>query len=99
MGKCAPPSHLHRTVCTPSSATPQAKKKRRADVESDPGDGPAAARAQQLQFDDASVSSPDGDLTPDQAQVLAYVLGGHSVFFSGSAGTGKTFLLNRIVAA
>ncbi|XP_043942728.1 ATP-dependent DNA helicase PIF1 [Protopterus annectens] len=38
-------------------------------------------------------------LTKEQSQVLAAVLGGKSVFFTGSAGTGKSYLLKRIVGA
>jgi len=38
-------------------------------------------------------------LTIEQKQVLDIVLNGHSVFFTGSAGTGKSHLLRRIVAS
>ena len=37
-------------------------------------------------------------LDPIQLSILKRVLDGRSVFFSGSAGTGKTFLLNEILA-
>jgi ATP-dependent DNA helicase PIF1 len=39
------------------------------------------------------------DLDDDQRGVLDRVLAGHNVFFTGSAGTGKTHLLTRIVRA
>ncbi|KAH0618719.1 hypothetical protein JD844_018160 [Phrynosoma platyrhinos] len=37
-------------------------------------------------------------LSQEQSMVLNAVLGGKSVFFTGSAGTGKSYLLKRIVA-
>ena len=41
----------------------------------------------------------DGDtlLNPTQAAILAHVASGRNVFFTGSAGTGKTFTLNQII--
>ena len=36
-------------------------------------------------------------LTTEQKRVLREVLDGRSVFFTGSAGTGKSFLLKRII--
>lgn len=38
-------------------------------------------------------------LNPEQQRVLEACLSGKNVFFTGSAGTGKSFLLKRIVAA
>ncbi|XP_005099261.1 ATP-dependent DNA helicase PIF1 [Aplysia californica] len=38
-------------------------------------------------------------LTPEQNQVLEMVKKGRSIFFTGSAGTGKSFLLKRIIGA
>ncbi|KAK3859893.1 hypothetical protein Pcinc_034023 [Petrolisthes cinctipes] len=38
-------------------------------------------------------------LTAEQKSVLQAVQGGHNVFFTGSAGTGKSFLLRRIIGA
>lgn len=38
-------------------------------------------------------------LNPEQQRVLEACLGGKNIFFTGSAGTGKSFLLKRIVAA
>ena len=40
----------------------------------------------------------DVTMSPDQAAVLRAVLTGHSVFFTGSAGTGKSFLIHRILS-
>ncbi|XP_040825216.1 ATP-dependent DNA helicase PIF1 [Ochotona curzoniae] len=38
-------------------------------------------------------------LSEEQAAVLAAVLKGHSIFFTGSAGTGKSYLLKRILGS
>ncbi|CAM1328311.1 PIF1 (predicted) [Pycnogonum litorale] len=38
-------------------------------------------------------------LTVEQEHVLSAVLSGSNVFFTGKAGTGKSFLLQRIVGA
>ncbi|UYV67302.1 PIF1 [Cordylochernes scorpioides] len=38
-------------------------------------------------------------LTEEQRQVLSAVLSGKNVFFTGSAGTGKSFLLRQVIAA
>lgn len=40
-----------------------------------------------------------GELTEEQAKVLNAVLSGKNVFFTGSAGTGKSFLLKKIISA
>ncbi|XP_050457326.1 ATP-dependent DNA helicase PIF1 [Cataglyphis hispanica] len=40
-----------------------------------------------------------GELTEEQIKVLNAVLGGRNVFFTGSAGTGKSFLLKKIISA
>lgn len=46
-----------------------------------------------------SISSPPQDivLSPEQTRVLAMVQGGENVFFTGSAGTGKSVLLREII--
>jgi Cdc6-like AAA superfamily ATPase len=36
-------------------------------------------------------------LSPQQHQMLGWVLSGHNVFFTGSAGSGKSFLLREII--
>ncbi|XP_072297936.1 ATP-dependent DNA helicase PIF1 [Eucyclogobius newberryi] len=45
------------------------------------------------------LSLPSSKLNKEQAAVLSAVLSGKNVFFTGSAGTGKSFLLKRIVGS
>jgi len=45
----------------------------------------------------SEVQEPEPELSEEQARVLQWVKEGRNVFFSGAAGTGKTFLLNAIV--
>ncbi|XP_072768974.1 ATP-dependent DNA helicase PIF1 isoform X1 [Nerophis lumbriciformis] len=45
------------------------------------------------------LSLPSRKLNKGQAAVLSAVLGGKNVFFTGSAGTGKSFLLKRIIGS
>lgn len=40
-----------------------------------------------------------GELTEEQTRILNAVLSGKNVFFTGSAGTGKSFLLRKIISA
>ncbi|XP_042354055.1 ATP-dependent DNA helicase PIF1 [Plectropomus leopardus] len=46
-----------------------------------------------------TLSLPSRKLNKDQAAVLSAVLSGKNVFFTGSAGTGKSFLLKRIMGS
>ncbi|XP_030015525.1 ATP-dependent DNA helicase PIF1 [Sphaeramia orbicularis] len=45
------------------------------------------------------LSLPTRKLNKEQAAVLSAVLSGKNVFFTGSAGTGKSFLLKRIIGS
>ncbi|KAG2446559.1 hypothetical protein HYH02_008546 [Chlamydomonas schloesseri] len=45
--------------------------------------------------DEGEVASPQ--LTPEQERVLTLVRAGENIFFTGNAGTGKTFVLTRVV--
>ncbi|XP_068995665.1 ATP-dependent DNA helicase PIF1 [Embiotoca jacksoni] len=46
-----------------------------------------------------TLSLPSRKLNKEQAAVLSAVLSGKNVFFTGSAGTGKSFLLKRIMGS
>ncbi|GLI61449.1 hypothetical protein VaNZ11_003840, partial [Volvox africanus] len=56
-------------------------------------DGGAPPRLHDADVDE--VVSPQ--LTPEQERVLQHVRDGDNVFFTGNAGTGKTFVLSRII--
>ncbi|KAF3699156.1 ATP-dependent DNA helicase PIF1 [Channa argus] len=45
------------------------------------------------------LSLPSRKLNKEQAAVLSAVLSGKNIFFTGSAGTGKSFLLKRIIGS
>ncbi|XP_063386502.1 ATP-dependent DNA helicase PIF1 [Cydia fagiglandana] len=75
------------TTTTPSPPS----KKRKHD---DPTRGPAPKKLYS-----PSPLTTTSSLNPEQQRVLEACLGGKNVFFTGSAGTGKSFLLKRIVAA
>ncbi|KAL0099689.1 hypothetical protein PUN28_019828 [Cardiocondyla obscurior] len=75
------------TATTPS---PSLAKKRKHVHE----DGTKVPAAKKLYENPVS-----GELTEEQACVLNMVLSGKNVFFTGSAGTGKSFLLRKIISA
>ena len=76
------------TVTTPS---PTSVRKRKFTGENTP----KIPKAKKLNMSNPTM----GEMTEEQKKVLAAVLGGRNVFFTGSAGTGKSFLLKRIIAA
>ncbi|XP_017029552.1 ATP-dependent DNA helicase PIF1 [Drosophila kikkawai] len=81
------------STTTPS---PQASKKRRFEElreERDKGGLPAAKKLYQSTTDDSL------KLSEEQMEVLRACTSGKNVFFTGSAGTGKSFLLRRIISA
>lgn len=75
------------TVTTPS---PPSKKRKSEDV----GKGPAPKKLYS-----PSPLTITSSLNVEQMRVMTACLGGKNIFFTGSAGTGKSFLLKRIVAA
>ncbi|XP_049875680.1 ATP-dependent DNA helicase PIF1 [Pectinophora gossypiella] len=75
------------TVTTPS---PPSKKRKCEDV----GKGPAPKKLYS-----PSPLTTMSSLNAEQQRVLEACLGGRNIFFTGSAGTGKSFLLKRIVTA
>ncbi|KAH8385358.1 hypothetical protein KR200_002527 [Drosophila serrata] len=81
------------STTTPS---PQASKKRRFEElreERDKGGLPAAKKLYQSATDETL------KLSEEQMEVLRACTSGKNVFFTGSAGTGKSFLLRRIISA
>lgn len=75
------------TITTPS---PPSKKRKSEDV----GKGPAPKKLYS-----PSPLATASSLNSEQQRVLEACLSGKNIFFTGSAGTGKSFLLKRIVAA
>lgn len=75
------------TVTTPSPS--MARKRKHFS-----NDGPKVPAAKKLYENPTS-----GELTEEQARILNAVLNGKNVFFTGSAGTGKSFLLRKIISA
>lgn len=75
------------TITTPS---PPSKKRKSEDV----GKGPAPKKLYS-----PSPLTATNSLNSEQQRILEACLSGKNIFFTGSAGTGKSFLLKRIVAA
>ncbi|XP_026321289.1 ATP-dependent DNA helicase PIF1 [Hyposmocoma kahamanoa] len=75
------------TITTPS---PPSKKRKSEDL----GKGPAPKKLYS-----PSPLTTTSSLSAEQQRVLEACLSGKNIFFTGSAGTGKSFLLKRIVAA
>uniref|UniRef100_A0A182J2D1 ATP-dependent DNA helicase PIF1 n=1 Tax=Anopheles atroparvus TaxID=41427 RepID=A0A182J2D1_ANOAO len=83
------------SVTTPS---PPLKRKR---LSGDSAGGPERPAAKKL-YSEANGASPvdvsEQKLNEQQKRILAACQSGRSVFFTGSAGTGKSFLLRKIIA-
>lgn len=75
------------TTTTPS---PSSRKRK---LEGGESKGPSNKRLY------SSSPLPEEPLNPEQKQVFDACLAGHNVFFTGSAGTGKSYLLRKIIAA
>lgn len=77
------------TETTPSSS---ASKKRKVE-RSESSKAPAAKRLY--------TASPTANeaLNMEQKEILDACLGGHNIFFTGSAGTGKSYLLKKVIGA
>nr|CAQ52798.1 pif1 protein [Dicentrarchus labrax] len=89
--KVAPKGLTDRTNKTTAAGTGQQVKRQRSDcnfspVKANPSKKPI-------------LSLPSRKLNKEQAAVLSAVLSGRNVFFTGSAGTGKSFLLKRIMGS
>ncbi|EDW03995.1 ATP-dependent DNA helicase PIF1 [Drosophila grimshawi] len=81
------------TTTTPS---PQAAKKRRL-TDDDKANVPAAKKL--YQSSPLAQSEDSVRLSQEQLEVLRACTAGKNVFFTGSAGTGKSFLLRKIISA
>ncbi|XP_032457604.1 ATP-dependent DNA helicase PIF1 [Nasonia vitripennis] len=79
------------TITTPS---PTNVRKRKLSASNSTSNTPKIPRAKKL-FSQPTID----EMTEEQSKVLECVLNGKNIFFTGSAGTGKSFLLKRIIAA
>ena len=74
----------------------------RTDTDTDTATATATATAAATTTTNLAPTTPtpdDASLTAEQANILQLALAGQSIFFTGSAGTGKSFLLRRIIVA
>uniref|UniRef100_A0A1I8PC33 ATP-dependent DNA helicase PIF1 n=1 Tax=Stomoxys calcitrans TaxID=35570 RepID=A0A1I8PC33_STOCA len=84
------------TATTPS---PLAAKKRRYD-EIKGGDGKSGLPAPKKLYQESPLATEENlKLCAEQMDVLKSSIAGKSIFFTGSAGTGKSFLLRKIISA
>lgn len=81
---------------TPS---PLAAKKRRFDEIKGEGDKSSLPAAKKLYHESRMVTEESVKLCAEQMEVLKACISGKNVFFTGSAGTGKSFLLRKIISA
>ncbi|KAM6918859.1 ATP-dependent DNA helicase PIF1 [Xenentodon cancila] len=89
--KAAPPGLADRTNHMPVAGTGQRVKRSRSEANFSPVKANPNKRP--------ILSLPSWKLNKEQAAVLRAVLSGKNVFFTGSAGTGKSFLLKRIMGS
>ena len=79
--------------------TPKSKRKRASDNDKENVD-PAMTKRMKLNGSAPKIPVISTTiLSPEQKRVLETVLKGQNIFFTGSAGTGKSFLLKRIIGA
>ncbi|XP_021092743.1 ATP-dependent DNA helicase PIF1 isoform X3 [Heterocephalus glaber] len=86
------PEELRRAAATRASKKPLTEQPAPAEASTEPPRWPLPAKRLSL-----PPSKPQ--LSEEQAAVLRVVLKGQSVFFTGSAGTGKSYLLKRILGS
>uniref|UniRef100_A0A3P8W2J5 ATP-dependent DNA helicase n=1 Tax=Cynoglossus semilaevis TaxID=244447 RepID=A0A3P8W2J5_CYNSE len=89
--KAAPSGLTDQTNKTKAAKPGQQVKRSRADCNFSP--------VKQNPSKKPILSLPSRKLNKEQAAVLSAVLSGKNVFFTGSAGTGKSFLLKRIMGS
>ncbi|XP_059200796.1 ATP-dependent DNA helicase PIF1 [Centropristis striata] len=89
--KEAPKGLTDRTNKTTVAGTGQQVKRSRSDTNFSPVKANPSKKP--------ILSLPSRKLNKEQAAVLSAVLSGKNVFFTGSAGTGKSFLLKRIMGS
>lgn len=78
---------------TDTTPSPSTRKRKAAMTPSSTERGPAAKKLY------APSPSFEEEMNVEQKEVLEACLAGRNVFFTGSAGTGKSFLLRKIIGA
>ncbi|XP_031137085.1 ATP-dependent DNA helicase PIF1 [Sander lucioperca] len=89
--KVAPTGLAERTNKMTGAGTGQQVKRSRSDTNFSPVKANPSKKP--------ILSLPSRKLNKEQAAVLSAVLSGKNIFFTGSAGTGKSFLLKRIMGS
>uniref|UniRef100_A0A336MPL2 ATP-dependent DNA helicase PIF1 n=2 Tax=Culicoides sonorensis TaxID=179676 RepID=A0A336MPL2_CULSO len=84
------------TLTTPSP--PQAKKRRMGDMRDIKGPAPKKLYSGIVEEEKKAPVKVTEKLNEEQQEVLQACLRGKNIFFTGSAGTGKSFLLRKIIA-
>lgn len=84
-------TNAHKLATRTTDTTPSPSRKRKLEER----DKPKAPAAKKLY----STSPIPEELNMEQREILDACLAGRNVFFTGSAGTGKSFLLKKIIAA
>lgn len=78
--------------------TPLSNKRKYEAVDKEKS-GPNISLAKRLQVPKTTIIETPQSMNPEQLQVYQACLDGKNVFFTGSAGTGKSFLLKKIISA
>lgn len=85
---------------TPTTPSPPAKKRRHDEVNKGTKDEPSVKGnlMKKANIEQPVTVEPELRLNDEQNEVLRACINGKNVFFTGSAGTGKSFLLKKIVS-
>lgn len=85
---------------TPTTPSPPAKKRRFEQVSKGGKDDPSAKGnlMKKANVETSLTIEPEIRLNDEQNQVLKACINGKNIFFTGSAGTGKSFLLKKIIS-
>ncbi|XP_033096594.1 ATP-dependent DNA helicase PIF1-like [Anneissia japonica] len=82
-----------------STTTPQQVKSKRVQKRPRPDTGEPQTGGDGMPRKKLNISLPTVKLSKEQMKVLQAVVSGQNIFFTGSAGTGKSFLLKHIIGA
>uniref|UniRef100_A0A182RU74 ATP-dependent DNA helicase PIF1 n=1 Tax=Anopheles funestus TaxID=62324 RepID=A0A182RU74_ANOFN len=81
-----------------SMTTPSPSQKRKRPSDGPPSDRPRPKKLLSEETVDETAAIEGVQLNQEQKRILSACQSGKSVFFTGSAGTGKSFLLRKIIA-